>query len=64
MPEFFDKIKAGEFTLNFLETGIGGVETVLNAEGGGTRPPKVAPQRLGLLTPKLAISYRISVERG
>ena len=46
-----------------LETGIGGVKTCRTLEGGGLAP-KVAPQRLGLLIPELAILYRISVESG
>ena len=41
-----------------------GGQNVPNARGGGELAPKVAPRRLGLLTPKLAIFYRISVERG
>ena len=45
------------------ETGIGGVKTYRTLEGGGIAP-KVAPRTLGLLDPKLAICYRISVERG
>ena len=45
------------------ETGIGGVKTYRTLEGGELAP-KVAPRRLRLLTPKLAIFYRISVERG
>ena len=41
------------------------MKNVLNARGGGGElAPKVAPRRLGLLTPKLAIFYRNSVERG
>ena len=47
-----------------LETGIGGVKTYRTLEGGGELAPKVAPRKLGLLTPKLAIFYRISVEKG
>ena len=39
-----------------------GVKTYRTLEGG--RELKVAPRRLGLLHPKLAIFYRISVERG
>ena len=48
------------------ETGIGGggVKTYRTLEGGGELAPKVAPRRLGHLTPKLAIFYRISVEKG
>ena len=47
------------------ETGIWGGQNVPNARwGGGELAPKVAPRRLGLLTPKLKIFYRISVERG
>ena len=42
----------------------GGSKNVPNARGGGELAPKVAPRRLGLLTPKMAIFYRISVERG
>ena len=45
------------------ETGTGGVKTYRALEGGGLAP-KVAPRRLGFLTPKLATFYRISVERG
>ena len=42
-----------------------GGQNVPNARGGGGElAPKVAPRRLGLLTPKLAIFCRISVERG
>ena len=42
-----------------------GVQNVPKAtEGGGELTPKVAPRKLGLLTPKLATFYRISVERG
>ena len=41
-----------------------GGQNVPNARGGGELAPKVAPRRLGLLTPKLAIFCRISVERG
>ena len=33
-------------------------------EGGGGNRPKAAPRRLALLTPKLMIVYRVSVERG
>ena len=50
-------------SLSLSETGIGGVKTYRTLEGGELAP-KVAPRRLGLLTPKLAIFYRISVERG
>ena len=42
--------------------GYGGVKTCQTLEGGGFAP-KVAPQKLGLLAPKLAIFYSISVER-
>ena len=42
----------------------GGGQNVPNARGGGELAPKVVPWRLGLLTPKLTIFYRISVERG
>ena len=45
------------------ETGIGGVKTYRTVEGGELAP-KAAPRRLGLWAPKLAIFYRISVERG
>ena len=41
----------------------GGVKTYRTLEGGGTRPES-CPSKLGLLTPKLAIFYRISVEKG
>ena len=41
-----------------------GGQNVPNARGGGELALKVAPRRLGLLTPKLRIFYRISVERG
>ena len=41
-----------------------GVKTYRTLEGGGELAPKVAPRRLGLLTPKLTIFFRISVERG
>ena len=41
----------------------GGVETYRTLEGGELAS-KLAPRRLGLLTPKLTIFYRISVERG
>ena len=37
-----------------LETGIAGVKTYRTLEGAGLAP-KVAPRRLGLLTPELAI---------
>ena len=47
----------------FSETGIGGVKTYRTPEGGGLAP-KVAPRKLGLLAPKLAIFYRVSVEKG
>ena len=45
------------------ETGTGGVKTYRTLEGGGTPPlaelaPKVAPRRLGLLTP----NWRFSIE--
>ena len=47
------------------ETRRGGVKMRRTLEGGGLiLAPKVAPRRVGLLTPKLAILYRISVERG
>ena len=46
------------------ETGIGGGSNVLNARGGGELAPKVAPRRLGLVTPTLATFYRISSEKG
>ena len=42
----------------------GGGQNAPDARGGGELAPKVAPRRLGLLTPKLAILYRISVEKG
>ena len=42
----------------------GGQNAPKMLEGGGELAPKVAPRRLGLLTPKLAIFYRISVESG
>ena len=45
------------------ETGIGGSKRT-ERWGGGELTPKVAPRKLGLLTPKLTIFYRISVERG
>ena len=41
-----------------------GGQNVPNARGGGGLAPKVAPRKLGLLTSKLAIFYRNSVERG
>ena len=41
-----------------------GGQNVLNPRGGGELTLKVAPRRLALLTSKLAISYRNSVERG
>ena len=47
----------------FSETGVGGGQNVPNARGGGELAPKVVLGKLGLLTPKLTIFYRISVER-
>ena len=44
------------------ETGIGGVKTYRTLDGGELAP-KVAPPKLGLLTPKLAIFSRKSEER-
>ena len=44
--------------------GRGGVKTYRTLEGGGELAPKVAPRRLGLLTLKSAIFFRISVEGG
>ena len=53
---------ARKCTRTFWETGIGGVKTYRTLGGGGELAPKVAPRRLGALTPKLAIFERISVE--
>ena len=44
--------------------GWGGGGNALNPREGGELAPKVAPLKLGLLTPKLTVFYRISVERG
>ena len=44
------------------ETGIGGVKTYRTIEGGELAP-KVVLGKLGLLTPKLRILCRISVEK-
>ena len=41
-----------------------GGQNVPNARGGGELAPKVVLGKLGLLTPKLRIFYRISVEKG
>ena len=46
------------------ETGTGGGSKRTEGYRGGELTPKLAPRRLGLLTPKLAIFYRISVGRG
>ena len=45
----------------FSETGIRGVKTYRTPEGGWNSPQKLP--LVGLLTPKLAILYRISVKR-
>ena len=41
-----------------------GGQNVPNARGGGELAPKVVLAKLGLLTPKLRIFYRNSVEKG
>ena len=45
------------------KTGIGEGSKRTERRMGGELAPKVAPRRLGVLTPKLAIFLRISVER-